>query len=235
MSDRKPQKGDRCRVTFEATYEGEGRDGQPARVKVVKGGMPALVSVADGSVFEVLESADDPSKDLTGSIRRTRTVTCIARERDGGPDYHRWIAVELNESFTDEHMRGSRVIGAVPGTPAAEAEKQDSSLDADDEDPLTPEYRAHVGRSGDGHNTPVAGCGFCRPSREPRVFSSDGPEPPEDVSCLMWMFDTATTARFLQRHNGGWTWVRMPGSKPEFDETPLRWCPGRGEFREVLS
>jgi hypothetical protein len=71
---------------------------------------------------EVLERADDPSKDLTGSIRHTGTITCIARERDGGPDYHRWIAVELNESFTDEHMRGTRVIGAVPGTPAAEAQ-----------------------------------------------------------------------------------------------------------------
>jgi hypothetical protein len=74
---------------------------------------------------------------------------------------------------------------------------------------------------------------------EPRVFSSDGPEPPTDILCLEWSaFGWSTPSRELHgyavRHDGGWTWARGPGAADPA-ETPSAWpVARRGEFREVL-
>jgi hypothetical protein len=201
----------------------------------------------DASV-EVLEPADDPRKDLTGSIRRTTAVTCIARERDGGPDYHRWIAVELNEAFTDEHMRGSEVIGSVPGTPAAEQQQR-----ADDRHCDNCTCPVHV--CGYILGTPdcvdshprqypdVSGGGVPYPSsqREPRVFRSDGPEPPPDVECLeFFRVDDEQVPRYLKRSVDlclPWVWVSSPNDDVSARIGDARWPIPRlgGEFREVLS
>jgi hypothetical protein len=131
VSDRKPRKGDVVLVTFKAEYEGDGRDGSPPRVKVEKGGMPALISVADDSSFEVVEPADDPSKDPIGTVRQCPDADVVAvrtewcHEHESGS--YRWRlpatggARPTSVLVNDEHVEGWPVIGAVPGTPAAEA------------------------------------------------------------------------------------------------------------------
>lgn len=125
MSERKPQKGDRVRVTFEAEFEGDGLDGSTARVKVTKGGMPALISIADESTVEVLEPADDPTRDPIWTVR---TVEPAPGGADGntvvkfGDSY--WLyPSKLGNGYGRldwSCVTDSKVIGVVPGTPAAE-------------------------------------------------------------------------------------------------------------------
>lgn len=53
-------------------------------------------------------------------------------------------------------------------------------------------------------------------SREPRVFQSDGPEPPADVTVLL--DERATTARYLlRRTDGRWQWAKDRVGKNLFD------------------
>jgi len=71
---------------------------------------------------EVIEPADDPSKDLVGTVRRgfTHTYTKIR------PDH--WVSFRDSNAkplqhFDDDMKGASETIGAVPGTPAAEVQK----------------------------------------------------------------------------------------------------------------
>lgn len=211
MTSRSPQPGDDDRDYAKWVANGqhvEARwatgDGVRATGRVVAWSMePTLTILTEddervhwvASLVHPVEPVDDPSKDLTGSIRRTKTLTCIARERDGGADFHRWIAVELNEAFTDQHMRGSPVIGAVPGTPAAEAQA-DPTLTLPDVIernrtqvlPCGHDFAEHGGMACtdpvDGQRARVAraaGLLASTAAPAPRVFRSDGPEPPLDV------------------------------------------------------
>lgn len=240
MGDRKPQKGGRARVTFEAEYEGEGRDGQPARVKVVKGGMPALVSVADGSVFEVLEFADDPK---VGEVRR--------EDHNGG---HSVWQVEENEDghrfwrCTHSTAPGNRgatlplpndyawpVIGAVPGTPAAEQTVTANQVEQWETDDLELAI--------DPHEPVVLTRAASAP---PRVFKSDGPEPPADVKALEWLdlAETADQYPYVIRVGYGWLWstsathLKSLGQHGAFvPATPRAWAEAvrgnDGRYREV--
>lgn len=51
-----------------------------------------------------------------------------------------------------------------------------------------------------------------RQQREPRVFTSDGPEPPQDVTCLEWLdYDPNDFVyAYLRREGSGWAWVSGP-------------------------
>lgn len=75
-------------------------------------------------------------------------------------------------------------------------------------------------------------------TREPRVFSSDDPEPPEDVKVLT---DGDDDMGFLVRHPDGWVWRDDPKFDPEDSCLAERWKtvthPVRNvspELREVL-
>lgn len=240
----KPRRGDRVRVTFEAEFV-NGDDSRHAVVDIADGMGPVHIGIPAWSTVEVLERADDPSADLTGSIRRTKAVTCVARERDGGAGFHRWIAVEINEAFTDDHMRGSHIIGAVPGTPADEVTVTGEDIDrwaqADEVDSI---WDGEAGR-----RVPFVPQRADKQARRdaswpasPRVFRSDGPEPPEDVECARF-FGTPDRLNglFLRRSVDlqlRWVWVADPMADVTSMVGDTNWpVPNaKGDFtEEVLS
>jgi hypothetical protein len=105
-----PKPGDKVRVTYEAEY-------QPGRSYT-----PGNMLCWDLAV-EVIEPADDPSKDPIGTVR--------------AHDGHQWVRINFGEYIScawvcvdwnvrprgHYEMQESTVVGAVPGTPAAEAER----------------------------------------------------------------------------------------------------------------
>lgn len=76
--------------------------------------------------------------------------------------------------------------------------------------------------------------------REPRVFRSDGPEPPEDVNALEWLdIQKRDQYLYLIRVGSGWLWSRMANRlAPEHRATPNDWCDAvrgsGGRFQEVF-
>lgn len=79
-------------------------------------------SVPNEAAVEVLEPADDPSKDPLGAVRPEReTGASMVKVRPNG-----WVVVrdrdEVAAHWSDASVAtvGGSVIGAVPGTPAAE-------------------------------------------------------------------------------------------------------------------
>lgn len=115
MTGRMPQPGDRVRVSFEGEYVRKA-DGDH---HIVKADHDWCHETPNGAVVEVLEPADDPSKSPIGEVRRSSTaaVTVI---KVGDTVATRWQAVETDASLGNEFVAGWEVIGAVPGTPAAE-------------------------------------------------------------------------------------------------------------------
>jgi hypothetical protein len=184
VSDRTPQPGDRVRITYEAEYrsdwEAVGKDG--------------TVTYPADAVVEVVEPADDPSQSPIGEVRREdhdkpgdppgfslwQKVVMPTIGAHPGTERQRWLCVlssapgNRGEYLDDDDVVGTPVIGAVPGTPAAEAQL---------------------------HN--MGYCGTCKvvhykrepavqPSPhgwEPRVFHAKGDdlpdEPPEDVASVV--------------------------------------------------
>lgn len=76
-------------------------------------------------------------------------------------------------------------------------------------------------------------------NREPRVFTSDGPEPPPDVRVLEWRDrDDPTKCLYLLRSAGGWEWSRTAHRRiPGIHANPTSWraavCSNPGRFQEV--
>lgn len=74
---------------------------------------------------------------------------------------------------------------------------------------------------------------------EPRVFSSDGPPPPEGVTVLEKAgFDSmGDPGRFIRRspvHANLWFWATSPDDDSN-QRGLFEWPPARGEYREVQS
>lgn len=173
------------------------------------GGKYGTVTYPADSTVEVVEPADDPSRDLVGAVRRSPGGR-VAHKID--TDEQPWA--EYITGFTsyvwrgDADVAGWAPIGAVPGTPAAA------------NDPVAflrevTKAARHVGETDADYQDRMMG--------EPRVFRSDGPEPPADVKVLEWLdIDDASQFRFVRRVSNGWLWSQWPDR-----QTP--------KFREVLS
>lgn len=113
-SEVQPQPGDKVRVTIEdvvrenGTYEGHWR-------------------VEDGRAsVEIVERADDPSRDPIGQWRAVHGTHLYRKGRKG--DSTVWRDVQTGEEFSDDYVRNFprvqiAVTGAVPGTPAAQAQQ----------------------------------------------------------------------------------------------------------------
>jgi hypothetical protein len=81
----------------------------------------------------------------------------------------------------------------------------------------------------------------CGPQRrEPRVFQSDGPEPPADVEVVEWLLERDPNGyQYVRRVGDGWLWSLLPHEQaPTVDAAPASWkwathaC--KGTYREVL-
>lgn len=232
MTSRSPQPGDRVRVTYEAEYVHES-DGQHT-LDVADGMGPVHVDAPAWASVEVLEPVDDPK---VGEVRR----------EDHGSGYSLWQVLENEDGHrfwrcTHSSAPGNRgatlplhndyawsVIGACPGTPAAEAQG-----DRPNACPACGSTTPSVSRGPvncmEPWHTPT--------SREPREFPSDGPEPPADVTVLEWL-DAEVPSQFpyLMRVGGGWHGSESATERrPGIQAVPRSWNEaGPGRYREVVS
>lgn len=230
--DNKPGPGDRVRVTFEAIVETVDDHGRVGRVM---GNSPQgawLSYIPEFAAVEVLVRADDPKRALHGAAWQHDDTSVVVKVADD-----QWVSIPGGVGFDDADLATGewRAVGAVPGTPAAEAEdKHPCTLTADcDAEGHFFACRSLADTPFDEQRKRVA--------REPRVFSSDGPEPPEAVQTLEWLDrDSREDYQFLLRTDVGWLWSRASDHlSPVRAAAPNSWrsavavSPGR--YREVVS
>lgn len=103
---------DKVRVTYDYEVDTHGE------VNV-----PILDNLLTNLTVEVIEPADDPSKDPVGTVRKGHTASMVKVRHNLWHSVRDTANVAANVvlSFSDEEVVGYRVIGAVPGTPAAKA------------------------------------------------------------------------------------------------------------------
>lgn len=110
------RKGDKVRVTFEGEYDR--RDTAGGHVVWHDGGKHYTSSDA---TVEVIEPADDPSKDLVGTVRKDANSELIVVRAAVSSGEYPWAAITDTISRTHDEVFGWPVIGVVPDTPAAGA------------------------------------------------------------------------------------------------------------------
>jgi len=237
-----------------------------------------LHELAELDIVRFREPVDDPSKDPVWTVR---TVEPTPLGADGntvvkfGPDY--WLFPSNRGNgygrLDWSGVKTSKVVGVVPGTPAAEALSTQvpgprcgagegatgincglprlHALDVDHEGTHQPGvdgdgigYQLFVRwpwQQWDRDYSDVALPEWeqqllARQAAEPRVFSSDGPEPPEDVVCLERL-NAPNGARYAKRAPlGNWIWAATSDATVHDDYPGGRWpLPQTCEFREVQS
>lgn len=133
------KQGDKIRVSYETTIRND--FGDYTGKYLLKG--PS----ARNRNVELIEPADDPSKDPIGTVRQ-RGEDVYTRS-DYNENYP-WVGFDEYSGNEHESMRNSEIIGAVPGTPAAEAQKPaERPLWTGDGSEEPPEYVTKV-RDSDG-------------------------------------------------------------------------------------
>jgi hypothetical protein len=225
VSDEKPRKGDKVRVSYEAMYDDPPNyPGLIVSLGIDVDGNERWADVPPWATVEVLERADDPSKDLVGAIRRQPSggseegngsalgVVAIRwateRQTDTPWVYMRWDGPQV---LSNESVVGWTPSGCLPGTPAAEAEKAAGHCESCECTHPVCGYVLGSAACEESHEQEypdVSGAGVpfppsttdapplpevdneaietglyyaekARQRREPRVFRSEGPEPPD--------------------------------------------------------
>jgi hypothetical protein len=123
VTDVAPRKGDRVRVTYEAMWDDPPNyPGWMVRLGQDTDGNERWADVPQWASVEVLERADDPGKDVVGTVRDSAYGSAVKLR------HNEWRVArddkdEIAAAWSDEAVRngGWPVIGVVPGTPAAEA------------------------------------------------------------------------------------------------------------------
>jgi hypothetical protein len=148
--------------------------------------------VAAPATVEVLERADDPAKNLPGTIRREDVGGSRhlwqALVIPSDPKRTRWVCIHAPGSslavgkLRDHHeVERCPVVGEAFGTPAWEDKRGNQ-----------PSLSEHGEK------------------REPRVFAADGPEPPHDVAVLRDGTTDHDDRGYLLRTEDGWCWSHRP-------------------------
>lgn len=119
--DRKPRVGDRVRVTYEGVYTTYGTVLNPTRQSL-------SFEIPTGTTVEVLEPADDPSRRPVGTVMRgtedTTRGNVVVRIEVAPHAEFQWNSVTCGQWYEHADLIGFEVIGVVPGTPAAEQERE---------------------------------------------------------------------------------------------------------------
>lgn len=127
--------GDRVRVSYEAAWDQD--RGTHYWLRDLTDG--STTSVPKTATVELIERADDPSKDLVGTVRRVKHGGVYVRA--DSQDYS-WMGLgPETDSYGNDHeaMAGqSEIVGTVPFTPAAEKQAADelSRVQGDEERPF---------------------------------------------------------------------------------------------------
>jgi hypothetical protein len=118
MSEQPIRKGDKIRITTHVVREAPVESLDDACVTVIEeDGCRHSYGWNGDHTFEILERADDPSRDLVGTVAEFEDLVWVKTgERV-------WVEVGDPDHFrADAAITGRTVTGAVPGTPAAEAQ-----------------------------------------------------------------------------------------------------------------
>jgi hypothetical protein len=166
-------------------------------------------SAPPGATVEVLEPADDPSNDPVWTVRTVEPPPYPGVDSNivikFGQDH--WMYPYRNGygrlDWAD--VNSSRVIGVVPGTPAAEQHMHNAgycgacNMVHDRREYVPPVEPEEIDAS--TLFPPPVGTA-------PRVFKSDGPEPPADVTVLIDSKPDPEESSFpyLVRTRAGWCW-----------------------------
>lgn len=233
-----PRPGDRVRVTFEGRWTGHSDEIEQDNGRVI-------AVDTDIETVEIVEPADDPSADPIGAVRRGVAPMEVWIK----VNHDRWAYAGTTSStaqYGDEYIRQtdyrSDVIGAVPGTPAAEANPvppqvlvrvREMLANGQKVRAIKAVREASVGlglKEAKAYVESLPECAVGERMREdqirdglnlnphgwePRVFQADGPEPPEDVKVLRWL-DSNPENRwpYLVHGRSGWTWATGPDDLP---------------------
>lgn len=140
-----PRVGDKVRVSFETTVASGAPNPYVVWVNVEDGkDGPGRVVCVPTYAVEVLERADDPSKDKVGTQRDVSTAddaTAGVEHAEIGNWAVRWTTDKHSDTpwvwfrwdgpqlLSNETVAGRAVIGAVPGTPAAKARDKANAVE----------------------------------------------------------------------------------------------------------
>lgn len=111
-----PQRGDRIRVVFEGVL---------ADPNYHRDFVENVYRLTDGRMFsrhdcaiEILERADDPARDLVGTVRQDSAGHVYVKE---GPEVLPWSRLSDGTKVANQGMIGMGISGVVPGSLAAAA------------------------------------------------------------------------------------------------------------------
>lgn len=228
--DRKPQKGDRVRVTYEATYVRAHDIREGCHVVRVPDDTNTRVTLASASL-EVLEPADDPSKDPIGTVRQSPAGVVVVKPSGAFGWKVVWDCGATDRDYYADHdVAGWVMCQPVAYTPAAEA-LEPEVIDAKTLFPppsgtATPplsDFSKHLSHT----KVSTDGCKQCQATRaQPREFESDGDEPPEDVKVVISVHCSDRPSPYFIRRSDGWecsdravgsgSGARVPWSSTQF-------------------
>lgn len=115
----KPEPGDKVRVIYEGVYTRYGTVLHPSRLALG-------FDIPSGSTVEVIEPADDPSKDPIGTVRRSPNGILVACS--DAIDHVSWVVVgggSLTDKWAFDHrdVADWEKLSPVDGTAAAVADR----------------------------------------------------------------------------------------------------------------
>lgn len=129
----KPRKGDKVRVTYEAIWDQD--RGSHYWLRDQADGTTAAVPAS--ATVELIELADDPSKDPIGTVRHERhdddsghSIWLCTQDRHGRRGWFCVYSTAVGNQggrMDDDEVAGLPVVDALLGTPAAEPESAERS------------------------------------------------------------------------------------------------------------
>lgn len=132
MTVETPQPRDRVRVIYEGMADEFDDHGRLARVTDSGTNGDWISYIPESATVEVLERADDPSRDPIGTFRRENHTEendppghSIWQAFEDSYGNRRWLCVfstthgNRGETLTDNQVVGMKVVGYLPGSPAA--------------------------------------------------------------------------------------------------------------------
>lgn len=203
-----PRKGDKVRVMYEAMYDDRpSYGGHMVSLGLDVDCNERWADVPAWATVEVLERADDPSKDLPGAIRRDPNHgTRVIRLEPKDPGFDKRYGFSITGTPWDcDEVDGWPVVDVVPGTPAAEAEKPARGLFQT----VSDEHAAAI-VSGDWSGMPQF-----EARKYPEVSGGGVPYPPvhvdnEAIVTGQYQARKGRGPRYFQGHSGTRQWKIHP-------------------------
>lgn len=245
-----PRPGDRVRVTYDATVRK--LDDHDRVMWVQQKAFPADFGVPEDATVEVLERAVPVCRAAEGAtgidcqLPRHHPLdvdhegTHEPNESIDYPMFVRWPWQTYDPDYPADAGPAPMVLSAPDGQHVAELLVAGRKSDAvgvlagvgwpHDRAKVfvesLPEYRTFL------NHRPVKDVELPDVDAEPRVFRSDGPEPPDDVTVLT---DSSESIPFLVRYGDHWRWTKNLGHPEHPSYTGGSWSYVTGEMERPVA